>query len=67
MLRPIPCVLRNERYKIFIERDLIHRGGGSPCAMCGLIGTHAHTEPEVERLRESITVTLESWWELESK
>jgi hypothetical protein len=50
---------------IFIQRDLVHRGGGGPCSMCGLVGTHAHMEPEVERLREEITTKLESWWELE--
>ena len=42
---------------------MIHHNGSKPCRLCGLYGTHCHTEPEVERLRKSCTDMLESWWE----
>lgn len=40
---------------------IVHNRGGM-CPLCGLYGIHAHTCPEIDRLRQEITETLESWW-----
>lgn len=36
------------------------------CPLCGMFSVHAHTEPEVERLRRQILETLEDWWAVDA-